>query len=310
MDRLSNRDDTTRRTGSGVCYASAMPQRPRIAVVGAGNLGGALARSLHRAGYAIDCIVTRPDGPSRTKARKLAQEVGARVCLGLPADLHAHVVWFTVPDAEIARTARDFADAMSWKGRIALHSSGALGSDELDALRRRGASVASAHPLMTFVRGSQPSFAGVPFAIEGNAAAVRLARRTVKDFGADSHPIRRKDKAAYHAWGTFVSPLFTSLLATSEEVAFLAGVKKNEARRRSLPILLQTLANYARFGASDAFSGPLIRGDVDTVRKHLRSLAKNPAAREVYRALAYAALAYLPVKNRQALEKTVRSGRN
>ena len=74
-----------------------------------------------------------------------------------------------------------------------------------------------------------------------------------------------------------------------------------------LPILEQTLANYAKLGPAASFSGPIVRGDVETVRQHLRAISGMPAIREVYRALAKAALAYLPVKNRRKLEKILES---
>ena len=115
--------------------------------------------------------------------------------------------------------------------------------------------------------------------------------------------IRKKEKAAYHAWGTFASPLFTALLATMEQVAVLAGVGRRAAKRRMIPILLQTLANYAAFGAAGAFSGPIVRGDVDTVKKHLRVLRSRPAASEVYAALVRGALHNLPAKNKSALKQ-------
>lgn len=286
-----------------------MAAKPRIAIVGAGNLGAALAVSLWRAGYAIEAVITHSRGASLTKARKLAKEVGARALAGMPVDIAAEVIWFCVPDAEIAHAAHTLAATLQWKGRVAFHSSGALTSDELSSLRKRGAVVASVHPLMTFVRRSRPSLAGVPFAIEGEAAAVRVARRIVKDLGGHAYPIRKADKAAYHAWGTFASPLFTALLATTEQVAVAAGVTRKAAQRRMIPILLQTLANYASFDAAGAFSGPIVRGDVDTVKRHLRVLRKVPAASEVYLSLAQAAVRYLPGKNKAELLKTLRSPR-
>jgi predicted short-subunit dehydrogenase-like oxidoreductase (DUF2520 family) len=221
--------------------------------------------------------------------------------------VRAELIWFCVPDAEIARAARSLAEKVEWRGRVALHSSGALGSDELAAVRSRGAAIASVHPLMTFVRGSRPSLAGVPFALEGDPAAVRLARRVVQDVGGHAYSIRKKDKAAYHAWGTFASPLFTALLATTEQVAVLAGVNRKAAKQRMIPIVLQTLANYAAFGAAGAFSGPIVRGDVDTVKRHLRVLRSIPAAREVYSDLARAALQYLPAKNKSSLKQLLDS---
>jgi len=74
-----------------------------------------------------------------------------------------------------------------------------------------------------------------------------------------------------------------------------------------LPILQQTLANYSRLGAPGSFSGPIVRGDVATVEKHLSVLRGVAGAREIYVALARTALRDLPAKNREALEKILRS---
>lgn len=274
-----------------------MMAKPRIAIVGPGNLGSALAVALHVAGFGIEAIVGRSGGNARTLARRVdarARDVS-----------NADIIWFCVPDAEIDRAAKRLASKFEWKGKIALHSSGALTSDELAVLRRKGAAVGSVHPLMTFVEGTWPLLAGVHFAIEGDAAAVKVARRIVRELGGHPYAIRQQDKAAYHAWGTFASPLLTALLATTERAAGLAGVRGKAARRRMGPILLQTLTNYLSLGAAKGFSGPIIRGDVETVRKHLRVLGRDPVAGEVYRALAQAALAYLPTKNAGALKRVL-----
>ena len=276
-----------------------MATKPRIAIVGAGNLGGALARALHRSGYIVDAIIARSDNASLRKAKSLSKQGGGVAVR--PAQIEADVVWFCVPDGEIANAARLVAAKIDWKGKVALHSSGALTSDELEVLRQRGSTVASVHPLMTFVRGSHPSLVDVAFAIEGDAKAARTARRIVSDLGGRPYPICKQDKVAYHAWGTFASPLLTALLATTEHVAGLAGVRGKAARQRMLPILQQTLANYAMLGPAASFSGPIIRGDDETVRRHLRVISDTPAVKEVYLALAKAALAYLPVKNRRKL---------
>jgi predicted short-subunit dehydrogenase-like oxidoreductase (DUF2520 family) len=283
-----------------------MAAKPRVAIIGAGNFGTALALALQGAGYGIEVVIARSRGESLKKAQRLAKQVGARAATDLSA-VRAELIWFCVPDAEIVRAARSLAGKIEWKGRVALHSSGALTSDELGALHRRGSGVASVHPLMTFVRGSRPALAGVPFALEGDAAAVRVARRAVEDVGGRAYSIRKKDKAAYHAWGTFASPLFTALLATAEQVAAVAGVNRKAAKQRMIPILQQTLANYAAFGAAGAFSGPIVRGDVDTVQRHLRVLRGRPAARAVYSELARAALQYLPVKRKNSLKRVLDS---
>jgi predicted short-subunit dehydrogenase-like oxidoreductase (DUF2520 family) len=282
-----------------------MERRKRVAVVGAGRLGSALATSLHDAGFTIDAIVARAQAKSRKKAAALARLVGARAIVEI-SEMKADVVWFCVPDSDIANAAAALANNIPWQGKIALHSSGALTSDELNSLRKRGAAVASVHPLMTFVEASRSGLSGVAFAVEGDPLAVRVAGKIVRQLGGHAYPIRKQDKDAYHAWGTFASPLLTALLASTEQVAKLAGVHGTEARRRMIPILSQTLANYAELGAARGFSGPIIRGDVEIVKHHLRVLRASPAAREVYVALARAAVQYLPAKNKAALRRLLK----
>jgi predicted short-subunit dehydrogenase-like oxidoreductase (DUF2520 family) len=283
----------------------AMAAKPQIAIVGPGRLGSALAISLKRAGYEISEIVSRNNAGSKQRARSLARRVGARVSPGDNARLDADIVWFCVPDREIASASRQLASIVGWEGKTAFHSSGALASDELNALRRHGAAVASLHPMMTFVNGSIASLQGVPFAIEGDKAAVLVARRVVKNLGGEAFAIRKQQKAAYHARGSFASPLLVALLVTGEQLARKAGLSAVEARKKMLPIVKQTIANYEALGPAGAFSGPIVRGDAETVGKHGRALAKTPEARAVYLALARAALRYLPARNRAQLKKAL-----
>jgi predicted short-subunit dehydrogenase-like oxidoreductase (DUF2520 family) len=283
----------------------AMAENPSVAIVGPGRLGRALALELRCAGYSISEIVSRDTTASKRKARELARKVDGQASTSDSAGLDADLVWFCVPDREIAVASQQLATATVWKKKIAFHSSGALASDELKALRRRGASVASVHPLMTFVSGSIPSLRGVPFAVEGDAAAVRAARRIVRNLGGEAFTIRKQHKAAYHAWGAFTSPLLVATLVTGERLARAAGLSAVEARKKMLPIVRQTITNYETLGPAGAFSGPIVRGDAEIVRKHLKVLKKVPQARHVYLALARAALRYLPVRNRARLEKAL-----
>ena len=280
-----------------------MPAKPKIAIVGPGRLGSALALELKRAGYTIAEIVSRYSAVSKRKARLLARKVRAHASTCDTAQLDADLVWFCVPDREIAAASRRFASATDWKRKIAFHSSGALSSAELKALRGRGAAVASVHPMMTFVYGSMPSLKGVPFAMEGDAAAVGAARRIVRGLGGEAFTLRKQDKAAYHAWGAFASPLLVAALVTAEQVARAAGLSAAQARKKMLPIVRQTIANYEALGAAGAFSGPIVRGDAETVRQHLRALKKSRLTTDVYRALARVALRYLPARNQKELRK-------
>ncbi len=293
-----------------------------VAIVGAGSLATFLAVVLNDAGFTITEIVARDSPRSRRHARALAAKVGAQTVTAHSAALDATLLWFCVPDREIRGAASALAAHLAARAaahkkgraqgrvhskvRFAFHSSGALLSRELEPLRKAGAAVASVHPLMTFVAGAHPSLTGVPFAMEGDDAATRLARRIVREMGGESFSLPAARKAAYHAWATLTSPLLLAFLVTLEDVARAAGLTRQDARRKSLPIIRQTLANYSRLGPAQSFSGPLVRGDAETVARHLAVLKKYPGAREVYVALARAALRGLPVKNRDGLSRLLR----
>jgi predicted short-subunit dehydrogenase-like oxidoreductase (DUF2520 family) len=279
--------------------------RPKIAVVGAGRLGTTLAERLAEARYTIDEIVARNNPQSLANARRLARKVGAKAWTFHRAKLDADVVWFCVPDSQIAAAAADLS-GRDWKNKIALHSSGVFSSDALAVLRERGASVASLHPLMTFVNKSKPNLQGVPFAVEGDGAAVRVATRTIRNLGGNAFRIRKQDKVAYHAFVTMICPLLVSLLATSEKVASLAAISPRVARRRMMPILRQTLANYGKLGPAASFSGPIVRGDAETISRHMALLAKAPSAKRVYMSLVASALKYLPSENKRVIQEALR----
>ncbi|HLQ51084.1 MAG TPA: DUF2520 domain-containing protein [Terriglobales bacterium] len=282
-----------------------MSSKPVITLIGAGNLASALAMALHAAGYRIDEIVSRPS--SRQRAERLARSVRARVVAGSNATLSADIIWFCVNDDAIRDCAFEYAPKTDWKGKIGLHSSGALGSDELRALKRRGAAVASVHPMMTFVTGKAASMKGIAFALEGEARAVQAAQAITRDLGGHPFQIRKENKVLYHAMGAFCSPLVIALLATGEKVARQAKVPPAELQRVIQPILQRTLENYVRQGAAASFSGPINRGDVATVRKHLAALKKLPQARQIYLAVARAAVGALPVRNKAQLERLLQS---
>jgi predicted short-subunit dehydrogenase-like oxidoreductase (DUF2520 family) len=282
-------------------------KKPAVAIVGAGNLASFLAPALREAGYEISELIVRTGArpESILRARTLARRVGAKAVTGERAALGASVIWFLVPDGQIgaaaAVVAKRVAASRSRGLQFAFHSSGALLGDELGLLRRAGIAVASVHPLMTFVAGARPSLASVPFAVEGDAAATRLARRMVRDLGAESFILSAGRKTAYHAWATMTSPLLVAYLATVEEAARRAGLSREAARRMSLPIILQTLASYGKRGPGSSFSGPFVRGDAETVAKHLAFLRTDSLTHAVYLALARAAVGKLPVKNRREL---------
>ncbi len=267
-----------------------------------------MALTLPSAGYVVKFIAGRAKNIATAETMGLARRVKAQLITLGKEPLDSDLVWITVPDDAIAVTALRLARAQDWQGKIVFHSSGALTSDDLAPLRERGAKVASVHPGMTFVRGPAPQMLGVAFAVEGDAAATRTAKRIVEDLGGTTYAIKKRNKVLYHAFGSFASPMVIALMTSLESVAKAAGIKRDDIKTMIVPLLWQTLRNYLQHDAASAFSGPLARGDVATVRRHLQELKAVPEARAVYVALAKSALKNLPVKNRRAMEAVLKRG--
>ena len=267
--------------------------KPRISIIGPGRLGTSLARSLHAAGYKIAEIVYRP-GPSARGARALARQLKAQAILY--PEQYAPVVFLCVGDTQLGAAAQDLAN-WEWKGRVALHTSGAMTSDVLTLLRQKGAAVGSMHPMMSFVGGAATPLKGVSFALEGDAKALRVAKGIVRGLGGRSFVLEKSAKPLYHAFGAFTSPLLVATLAAGERAAREAGLSQAQAEQAMRPIVAQTLKNYLEKGSAGAFSGPLVRGDVATIGKHLEVLRALPEIRAAYVALVRCALEALPVKS-------------
>ncbi len=251
-------------------------------------------------------MAARETASSRRRSTILARALGAKAIPLSQAGPGSDVIWICHTDDALAETARKLARKPGWKGKIVLHSSGALSSDVLAPLRRAGAHVASLHPMMTFVPGASPKMSEVPFAVEGDRQAVTAARQVVQSLRAEIFPIEKRFKTLYHALGSFSSPMLVATLATAERVGRAAGLRPSQTRRIIAPILRETIKNYVERGPAAAFSGPIKRGDLNTIRRHLRELKRVPAASEVYRALVKSALRDLPSPNRKELGRLVR----
>jgi predicted short-subunit dehydrogenase-like oxidoreductase (DUF2520 family) len=289
------------------CYSAVVKAVKTISFVGAGALGGGLAKLLHAEGFVIGEIVARTGAASKRKAGLLAHGIGAEVATFAGARLDCDVLWLAVPDEVIEDVARALAER-DLLPRIVLHASGALSSAAVAALARRGVETGSAHPMMTFVSGEPPSLQGSWFAVEGTAVAVRAARGMAKRLGANSFVIKPESKVLYHAFGAMLSPMLAAELEAAGQVGLRAGIAARDVRRIMEPIVLRTVQNVLRKGAGKSFSGPLARGDVGTVKAHLEALGGS-AEVVVYRALMDYALGALPVKRKGEMRRLLGGGK-
>ena len=280
------------------------PKKPSISIVGPGNVANVLAPALRRAGYRIDEIICRDLPDSLRRAKSLAKTTGAVASTIAAARLEANVIWICVTDDAIAEVARALAKRrnVDWPRKVVVHASSAVTSDELKALKKRGAAIASTHFMQSFAPGSNPTLR-VPFSVEGDKRAQDVALALGTALGALTLVVPKRNRVLYHAIGAFSSPMVVASLSLAEELARTAGLSEKERRAVIAPIFSRTAENFLRKGSAAAFGGPISRGNVATLKNYLQALKKVPDARAAFLALGRAAIKHLPVKNRKALRK-------
>jgi len=226
------------------------------------------------------------------------------------------VIWLCVPDAEIGPVAEKLVERAqrlrgehALRGQIVIHSSGALSTDALEPARRAGAKIASIHPVMTFPTRRVVPLQGVMFGIEARGPSVRRELSAlVLRLGGVPFAVKPEAKALYHAAGVMASPLLVSALTAATETARLAGLDEKTAVKWVRSLAEATAANVFAHGPRASFSGPFARGDAATITLHLEALAEHPILAGVYGSLAHHAVCRLPVRNRRALLKAIKSG--
>ncbi len=263
-----------------------------IAIIGAGRVGQTLARALRRRGWRIGAVVTRSPRTARAAVRFIG---GGEPILDMKSQISklddAPVLLITTNDNQVPVAARALARLRkSWRGRVVLQASGALSSRVLAPLGKRGAAVGSLHPLYPFPKPLKVFPPGVVFGVEGDPRALKGALALVRALKGEPMEVRSTEKALYHAAAALVAGHLLTLADMGVRALVRAGVRKARARTVLVPLAQATLGWYARHGAR-AWTGPLARGDADTVRRHLSELRKLPPQYgETYRTLARAAL--------------------
>jgi predicted short-subunit dehydrogenase-like oxidoreductase (DUF2520 family) len=159
---------------------------------------------------------------------------------------------------------------------------------------------------MSFATRVPVSLQGVPFGVEAEPAGRRILNAIVRRVGGRPFAVAAGGKPLYHAVGVLSSPLLISHLVAAHEAAILAGFTPQQARRLIEPIVRATLDNFFLRGPGKSFSGPIARGDVQTIDLHLQALKPHPMLAGVYRSLALYALKTLPAAGKEKLRSSLR----
>lgn len=252
-----------------------------VVIVGAGRMGLALGSALHRQG-AVDCLTFMGRGYEPPPHPLFDEAVDYRT-LPAPPPAGTAAVILAVPDSALPEVAWDLARmADAPPGAVALHLSGALSADVLAPLHEAGYAIGSMHPLMAV---ADPWIAadrvlGAAFAVSGEPAALATARRIAFALGGRPLVIPPQLRPVYHAAAVVASNYLVAITGLAMRLLEEAGVPHEDTLPALLPLLRGTLDNVEQLGVPAALTGPIARGDTDTVRLHLARL--SPGDRVLY----------------------------
>jgi len=262
--------------------------KPSFATIGCGKVGMALAEHLPAAGY-------RPMGFSSRSPASARQAAGIA---GVPdrwfenswdAAKDADIVFITTPDESIKDSSRIIFENKGFReNAVVFHCSGALASTELASVKSgkklSSIMIGSIHPLQSFAARqsgkSDNPFENIIMAVEGDPLAVEKAREVAMALGAKPFTIQTEGKVLYHAAAVVASNYLVTLMDLAIKLMAASGVSESEAFVILKPLIKGTLTNIETTGIPDALTGPIARGEVGIVEKHvqeIRSLSDEQA---------------------------------
>jgi predicted short-subunit dehydrogenase-like oxidoreductase (DUF2520 family) len=259
------------------------PARLTVGVISAGRVGAVLGAALHRAGHRVAAVAAVSDA-SRRRAEQLLPAAEIRPVDEVAAS--AELLLIAVPDDALAGLVGGLASAdLIQRGALVVHTSGAHGAAVLGPLADRGGLPLALHPVMTFT-GSDVDLQrldGAAFGVTSDPVLRPVAEALVIEMGAEPYWIDEADRALYHAALAFGANNLVTLVAQSADLLAEAGVA--EPSRMLGPLLGAAMDNVLRSGDA-ALTGPIARGDVRTVAKHIAVLTNSaPNAVDAYREL-------------------------
>lgn len=241
----------------------------KMGIIGSGVVGTAVGVVLNTKGYEI----TGVHDIKSESTRQLVERIGCTAYLA-PQDVarSADILFITTSDSMIQEVVDSLADSYAFhQGQVVVHMSGAQSSEILDRAKEFGAHVLSVHPLQSFanLEGAIKNLPGSVFSIEGDRTAYNAAVCIVESLGGEYFFIDRKAKPLYHAGACVVSNYLVTLLDLGTKLLESTGIPASMATRALLPLVHGTINNVENIGVPKALTGPIARGDISTIYKHL-----------------------------------------
>lgn len=255
----------------------------KITIIGVGALGNSLAMALSAAGVPVKSIFNR----TVDKAQKLAFDLNIDVSGSFPSDRSelGDLIFVTVSDSAIEPVAHRLADITDdFSTKTIVHCSGNESASLLNDFEPKGGSIASFHPLQTFTTQSGLSdFENIYFSLQGDKSAFPQLKEIAKKLGALTLEVTEDQKAHLHAAAVMASNYLNTLLDAAVETASASELAPEKVKKALMPLIKTTLQNIGEQSFGKAMSGPIKRGDLQTVSHHLDLLSGQPELLALYR---------------------------
>lgn len=254
--------------------------KPKLGFIGAGKVGTSLAIKLSAKGYPVVAVTSR--SPASTE--KFASLISGSRIYATPQQVvnNCELIFITTPDDVI----REVATSISWlNGKSVVHCSGALSLDTLAGAAAKGVNCGTFHPLQTFadIKQAVANLPGSTIAIEGNEPLLGTLKEMALAVGGNPIVLKAGDKEIYHASAVIACNYLVTLFKLSTDLWQTFDVPPEDASSALMPLLKGTLNNIATTGIPQCLTGPLARGDINTIQKHVKSLAITaPAICKLY----------------------------
>lgn len=248
-------------------------------------VGTAIGFLLGKAGYKVIAVY---DKSSPALKRALPYIKGKAFLNPQEAVQKADGVIITTPDDAILQACEEIALAPSIKGKFVFHMSGAGGLDLLEPAKKAGALVASIHPLQSFSSIDQAilNIPGSYFGITADKNALTPAKSIVRHLEGIPLIIFPGQKPLYHAAACFASNYLVSLINVVESIYQAIGLNEKDAKKAFLPLVYGSLKNIEKSGSIASLTGPIARGDLGTIKKHIMAIhEKMPQYASLYSSL-------------------------
>ncbi len=263
------------------------PKR-KFSVIGCGRVGIALATFLFKKEYVPAGFFSR----SRTSAQAARSAAGCGTVFDTAADCAraGDIVFITTPDSAIESLCGDLSQQNALGPEtMVFHLSGAHSSEILTRAKQAGAIVGSIHPLQSFTPyepGQASPFEGINISVEGDPDAVSQGKDIAAALGAQAFAIPTQSKTLYHASAVVASNYLVTLVRFALALLMETGLREDVAFEILSPLIQGTLFNIGSRGCTRALTGPVARGDHETVSRHLADIdEKIPEFLSLYRLL-------------------------